>query len=198
MEATDNAIDTVERYLLRLRLALADVPAVPRDEFVREIRSHIIDRLEHEPGDSQAACRGILQTLGEPEAIAADYGAERLLARTARLRLNLPAVQLATPLRWLVTAVQWFLVGMAAMIGYSTSAMLSLTAVLKPFFPRNVGLYLNDNGFQVAGFPAPPGRELLGPYFIPFALVMAVLLLVGTSQLIKWLGRRARQVKKYL
>ena len=198
MEATDHAIDTVERYLLRLRLALGEVPAASRDEFVREIRSHIIDRLEHEPGDSQAACRAILQTLGEPEAIAADYGAERLAAHSVGLRLKLSSVQLGTPLRWLVTALQWFLVGLAALIGYPTAALLSLTAVLKPFFPHNVGLYLNDNGFQLAAFPAPPGRELLGPYFIPFALVMAVLLLVGTNQLIKWLGRRARQVKKYI
>ncbi len=198
METTDMAVDAVERYLLRLKLALGDVTPAQRDEFVREIRSHIVDRLAHEPGDSEVACQSILQSLGEPEAIAADYGAERVLARTARLRLKLPSVRLRTPLRWAITGIQWFMVAMAALIGYPIVAAFSLTAVLKPFFPHNIGLFLSENGFQIAAFPIPTGRELLGPYYVPFAMIMTVLVLVGTSQLIKWLGRRAQQVKKYL
>ncbi len=198
MEAIDHAVDTVERYLLRLKLALANVPAEQREEFVREIRSHIIDRLEHEPGNSDMACRSILQTLGEPETIAADFRGERLATRAARLRLKLPSAPLRTGLRWLLTAVQWFLIAMAAIIGYTVAASFSLTAVLKPFFPHNVGLFVGDSGFQLAAFPAPTGHEVLGPYYIPVALLMSCVLLVGTSQLIKWLRRRGNQVKKYL
>ncbi len=205
MEATDVAVETVERYLLRLRLALSDVAAPQRDEFVREIRSHIVDRLAHEPGTSEQACRAILQTLGDPEAIAGDYRSEWLMARASRLqwlmaqasRLHIPRLPLRAALRWTLAGIQWFLMVMAGAIGYPFAAAFYITALLKPIFPSRIGLFISEEGFQLANL-FPQGHEVLGPYYTPVALLLGFFLTIATTELIKWIGRRFRQMRRYL
>ncbi len=205
METTDLAVDKVERYLLRLRLALGDVAAPQRDEFVREIRSHIVDRLAHEPGSSEQACEAILQTLGDPEAIACEYRSEWLMARATRLqwlmgqasRLHIPRLPLRAALRGVLAGVQWFLMVMAGVLGYTLGAAFYLTALLKPVFPRHIGLFISEEGVQLANL-FPQGHEVLGPYYTPVALLLGFLLTIATRELIRWIGRRFRQMRRYL
>ncbi len=205
MDIPETAVDTVERYLLRLRLAMGDVPVLQRDEFMREIRSHIIERLEHEPGTSEQACAAILKTLGDPEVIARDYRSEWLMARASRLqwlteqasRLHIPRLPLRTAVRWTLTGIQCFIVMMVGIVGYTFAAAFAITAVLKPVFPNNIGLFVSEAGVQIANL-VPQGTEILGPSYIPVALLLGFSFAMGTHGSIRWISGRFRQIRRYL
>ncbi len=73
-------------YLQRVRSKLALVPAHERDEFVREIQSHLYEAYQQIPGDDDVTkILAVLRNLGEP----ADVVAERLpgaMVRSGRRR----------------------------------------------------------------------------------------------------------------
>jgi uncharacterized membrane protein len=60
----------VDDYLERLRLDLAALPTVEREEFVQEIGSHIYEAFQQEPGTSEVArILSVLRKLGEPSEV---------------------------------------------------------------------------------------------------------------------------------
>jgi hypothetical protein len=84
-----------------------------------------------------------------------------------------------------------------ALLGYTVSASLYLTALLRPFFPHNVGLFVSEQGINLARFPGPPpGVEMLGPYYIPFAVVAGYLFTFATTLAIRAVVRRFGKLKE--
>ena len=81
---TEEAVHKVERYLFRLGVAMGNLPASERDENVREIRAHILDRIKAEGGPVAQAVDALLQRLGTPEQLAASFERELSLARASR------------------------------------------------------------------------------------------------------------------
>src|SRR5213075_2353403 len=63
----------VNDYLDRLRQPLRSLPVVEREEFRQEIRSHIYEAYQQEPGtDEVARILSILRRLGEPGEVVSD------------------------------------------------------------------------------------------------------------------------------
>ena len=93
-EMTEEAVHKVERYLFRLGVAMGNLPASERDENVREIRAHILDRIKAEGGPLAQAVDALLQRLGTPEQLAASFERELSLARASRS---------SSPMLWLRT-----------------------------------------------------------------------------------------------
>lgn len=185
----------IEDYFSRLDAQMSDMPAADRQEFVRELRAHVLDRLDQVAVASDQDCRSVLQALGTPEEIARQYRLERILNRSA-WKIS-PLSVLRTLLRWTLTGIQGYIVFMVAVLGYLLSAAFYITALLKPLFPHNVGLFVTNQGIEIARFPTmPPGTDLLGVYYIPVAVILGYLFTFGTTLLIRFIMRRFGQLKQ--
>lgn len=185
----------IEDYFSRLDAQMSDMPAADRQEFVRELRAHVLDRLDRVAVASDQDCRSVLQALGTPEEIARQYRLERILNRSA-WKIS-PLSVLRTLLRWTLTGIQGYIVFMVAVLGYLLSAAFYITALLKPLFPHNVGLFVTNQGIEIARFPTmPPGTDLLGVYYIPVAVILGYLFTFGTTLLIRFIMRRFGQLKQ--
>lgn len=84
-----------------------------------------------------------------------------------------------------------YLVFIMASIGYTIGACFYVTALLKPLFPHNVGLFVSEQGVNLAHFPAPPlGTEVLGTYYVPLAVFFGYLFTFATTLAIRFVIRR--------
>ncbi len=169
----------IEDYFSELEAKMSDLPAADRQEFTRELRAHVLDRLEQIAVASEADCRSVLKALGTPEEIARQYRLERIMSRSA-WRTS-PLAILRTTSRWALTGVQGFVVFMIAFTGYAFAAGFYLGALLKPFFPRNVGFFVGRQGLNLAAWPEPQGVAVLDSYFIPLSVLLGFLFTLGTG-----------------
>ena len=61
----NNVVEAIDQYCSRLRKALHKVPTPERDEIVREVRSHILERVEAEPNLTEDILAGIFRAVGD-------------------------------------------------------------------------------------------------------------------------------------
>jgi uncharacterized membrane protein len=185
----------IESYFAALANQLSDLPQAKRDEVVRELRAHVFDRLEQITVPTNDDCRTVLKAMGTPEEIARQYRLELLLNRSA-WRIS-PWSVLRTLFRWTLTGIQGYIVFVLALIGYTMAAAFYITALLKPLFPHNVGVFLSEQGLNIARFPGPPpGTEILGVYYIPVAVFVGFLFTLGTTLAIRFVARRFGRLKQ--
>jgi uncharacterized membrane protein len=179
----------IESYFDALSTQLADLPRSRRDEVVRELRAHVMDRLEQTTVPSNEDCRAVLDALGTPEEIARQYRVELLLKRSA-WRIS-PWKMLRTLSRWTLTGIQGYIVFVVAMVGYLMGAAFYITALLKAFFPHHVGIFVGPEGLNIARFPdPPPGTELVGPFYVPIAICAGFLFTFLTTITIRFVVRK--------
>ncbi|HVG91366.1 MAG TPA: hypothetical protein VNB54_07735 [Alphaproteobacteria bacterium] len=185
----------IESYFDALSTQLADLPPARRVEVVRELRAHVLDRLEQITVPSDNDCRTVLTALGAPEEIARQYRVELLLNRSA-WRIS-PWKMLRTLSRWTLTGIQGYIVFVVALIGYLLGASFYLTALLKPLFPHHIGIFVSHEGLNIARFPdPPPGTELVGAYYIPIAVCLGFLFTFLTTVTIRSVVRKFGHLKQ--
>ena len=156
---------------------------------LREIAAHIRDAQE-EPG---AKLDDVLARLGPPEKLAAQYR-DGLLIRQAS-RSYSPVVLLRGTLRLATRGVSGMVVFFAGMFGYLIGGGCVLSAMLKPVFPQNTGVWMRDGHIVSSGtlLAIPAGaHEVLGNWYIVIMLVLGSLLLLGTMYLIRATLRLSR------
>jgi uncharacterized membrane protein len=186
---TMNSNPMIESYFAALTTQLSDLPPAKREEVVRELQAHVFDRLEQITVPTDDDCRTVLKAMGAPEEIARQYRVELLLNKSA-WRIS-PWSMLRTLFRWTLTGIQGYIVFVLALLGYTLGASFYITALLKPFFPHNVGMFLSEQGLIIARFPEPPpGAEILGVYYIPVAVFVGFLFTLGTTLAIRFVARR--------
>ena len=145
MPANNDVIESVNEYCKRLWKALHKLPSAERDDFVREVRSHILERVEAEPRVTPEILTEILRAVGEPKELAAEHRTQGMLREATRrgapwvLR---PWVLLRATLRWGLTGMAGLVAFFAAVTGYGCAAVFLLCALLKPVFPARIGLWL--------------------------------------------------------
>ena len=186
----------VETYFGQLDSKLADLPQRDRREFLMELRAHVMDRLEQKAAISDDDCRTVLKALGTPDEIARQYRMELILKRSS-WKIS-PLTVLRVALRWTVAGVQGYLVFVVALVGYLVAASLYLTALLKPFFPHNIGMYVSERGINLAAFPVQHGHDIMGTYYIPFAIFAGYLFTLGTTLLIRFLVQRLGALRRMI
>ena len=179
----------LEAYLSRLDTALAALPDAERREILLETRSHAIERTHRTSRDVAA----VLSELGPPEAYARRFLAERDAGpapppppRPDSLRA---IARLATG-GWTRLPLLFVVV-----LAYGAAAGLVIVAVWKFFEPDAVGLWGGQVGVRnrwAVGVSDPnmPGRELLGYWIVPVALVIAAAIHLVMSALLRRLLRR--------
>lgn len=116
----------VEDYLGRLRRALAGLTSEQAADIVEELRSHILEKVAGQGEGNSAAIEDVLAALGSPEALAAEYMADDLLARAARRRS--PFLLLRALLRWASLSAAGVFVFIGCAIGYFLGASFMLCA----------------------------------------------------------------------
>jgi hypothetical protein len=174
--------ERLELYLQTVANHLKSLPSEDRTEIVRELRSHVLDRVK---GDlSDASVSATLATLGDPHEIA------RI---NLRMRTAL-AIQPEAPLtvgrslgRLAILGGRALLTFVFSLAGYAFSGCWIFTALAKPFAPDRVGLWLlpdatgdlslslgrrNEGGIN--------GHDLLGWWIIPVGLAIGILCAVLT------------------
>lgn len=183
--------DTIDRYLLRFRLALTGMQE--KEELVSEIRSHIVERLEDTSRPMEEIVERTLSGLGAPEILATRYRTEGLLERASSTMS--PLLLLRATMRWAMTGIRGFFAFWVLFVGYFTAGAFYIAAILKPFFPDNVGLYWGpDNyGIEVRFDPPPASTELLGMWFPPVALALGCLCIIGTTKFVRWMISKRRR-----
>jgi uncharacterized membrane protein len=220
---TDDVMDAIDQYCNRLWKALHKVPSPDRDEIVREVRGHILERLEAEPRVTEQVLTEILRAVGDPTELASEYRTQAVL-RQARHSKS-PWALLRATLRWAATSVIGVVALLATVMVYGCATAFFLCAFLKPMFPSRIGLWLAPqhtlcfgywngrlSGTELYGIsvrpPASfvlgtlgptdgPVRELLGPWLSPMGVLCGVLCFLATSLITQWLIRRFTQNRKW-
>jgi len=205
VKLSDTGTSRVNGYLFVLERSLSTF--LPRDsvrDIVREIDSHVRDRIAAaEPvPDERAALEKILSELGPPHRVAQAYSIERTVDEavvTGKIFAIMRAV-------WHVamSTVTGFFAGFGLFVGYVMGAGFVILGALKPLFPDNIGVWVNDqtisNGLDIgtrigAGPGVRAGEHLAGGYWvIPIFLAVGFFLLVvthrGARKFLAWWRQR--------
>jgi len=220
--ANDPTVQRIEEYLSTLRNSCAGVPEEDREEFVHEIHSHLLERIELSGPAAGESLDSILEATGRPWELAAQLKAQCVLRRTSHSVA--PWVLIAGMFRLATTGIAGFLALLLAAAGYGCAIASALTIVLKPVFPARVGLWLSTGHTLTLGFwdgnlaaaqtygisfrspllfvlgtfgPDGPVRELAGPWVVLIAAIAGVAFLAASVAFSRWaiarLGVRRHQ-----
>jgi uncharacterized membrane protein len=183
-------------YLAELRASLGQMPIAERDEILREIGAHIGECAE----ESDGAIADVLARLGAPQQLAAEYR-NGILVRKAAQSFS-PWLLLRATGRLATKSFTGVAIFLCAVAGYGMGAGFVLTALLKPFMPHLIGLWVGTHftfgfwgspidGFGLGAFIADRSgvHEVLGVWYIPVALAAGGILLQVTTLIIRKLLR---------
>jgi hypothetical protein len=198
MTLSETGESRVRGYLYVLNQSLrASGSAQLASDALREVESHIRDRVAESTGmpNEREVLEAILQRLGSPATVARAYSLEMILDEAA-IGGRIVAV-FRSLFHAATTGVAGFLTAMLLFLGYSSAAGFLSIALLKPIFPNNVGLWL-DEGVSLGGrFPAPPDVTPLGGYWIiPICLFVGLLILIVTHRFARrWIARLRERIR---
>ncbi len=191
MAAKAPQLEAIEPYLSRLATALAETPQDERDDFLREIRAHILDRLQE-----GAQADAILEGLGPAEQLASEFNAETALARNARSWSAL--VLLRTAARWALSGTQGFALFLVALLGYGLATTFYVTAALKPIYPDHIGIFVGGGNVNIGFNSNPQAHDISGPYFTLYAMVIGFLLVALTTAALRAMMRKFAAARRRL
>lgn len=177
-------------YVLDRSLRASSSPSLAADA-VREVESHIRERVAESPGmpNEREALEAILARLGSPSTVARAYSLEMIMEEAA-VGGRLVAV-MRSVFHGATTGLAGFVTALLLFTGYAAGTGFVLTALLKPIFPNNVGLWLHEGVSLGAQFPAPAGVTPLGGYWIiPISLSLGLFILIFTHKLARgWIAK---------
>ena len=180
----------LDNYLTALRTHLGPLTIADREEIAREIGAHVRDSAE----ESGAAIQTVLARLGPAEALAAQYR-DGMLIRRASHSVS-PLVLMRATLRLATKGALGIVVFFLGLFGYALGGGLVLTALIKPILPANTGIWIENGHLASSGVlfppPAPPAHEVLGMWYILFALTVGSLALLFTT----WAIRRSLRISQ--
>ncbi len=180
------SVPQVESYLASLNKELGDMPAVEREEILREIRTHILESAGPECNEAELA--RVLSSLGTPAKLAQTYRAEILIGRTSHSYF--PWILLRTALEWAKAGMTGLAVFLIGLIGYGSAVALTISAILKPFMPSRIGLWSGPHTLSFGTTSDPStARELLGHWYSPVVALLAFGIGVATTEALRWLMR---------
>lgn len=177
MREANEPREMIENYLRQVRSGLRGLAENEATEILRELRSHIEERAQVAGAVTRTSVEAALESLGRPGNLARMYRTEDLAARAVASRS--PWLVLRTVFLWAFLSIGGFIVFTFSLTGYLMGIDFVLSAVLRPFFPSNMGIWLGRNPFAFemgAHWPPPRGTVQMHGWW-----VSAVLLIVGVG-----------------
>lgn len=148
---SDSIAQIVDRYLETLRKHCTRVPSAEADEFVGEIRSHIMDRMSTEDDNpTTETLEAILNRVGDPRELAARLVAQTEMRRAARSMS--PWTILRGILRFAMKGIAGAVSFVITAAVYGCAAVCALVIVLKPVLPHRIGLWLGPAHMLTLGY----------------------------------------------
>lgn len=148
---SDSVAQIVDRYLETLRKHCTRVPSAEADEFVGEIRSHIMDRMSTEDDNpTTETLEAILNRVGDPRELAARLVAQTEMRRAARSMS--PWTILRGILRFAMKGIAGAVSFVITAAVYGCAAVCALVIVLKPVLPHRIGLWLGPAHMLTLGY----------------------------------------------
>lgn len=200
MQITDTGESRVRGYLFVLARSLRSfLPADVADDAVREVESHIRERLGQiqaaEPAERDVVER-VLAELGPPLRVAQAYSQEMTLDEAVTTGRFVPMARALWHLA--TTSVFGFAWALLVFTGWTLGVAFLVMAAAKVVFPNNVGIFTLNGRFHSAGanFFLPAGVEAhpFGYWVVPVSLVVGLLILVGTHRgsrrILDWIRSR--------
>jgi uncharacterized membrane protein len=180
-------------YMHRVEGLCGSLDRRQKADILAELKAHLLESyIQLDDGDEETRISAAIEKLGQPEDFVPLWVEERLLdgAQPGSTTRNLYYLLRRNAL----TGVQQFAFSILVGLGYLLSFYFFIMAVMKVFFPANVGLYLSPTGIPFLGYvDADEFREVLGYWLIPIGLVIAVTLQLFLNGLVKrWVGRFRR------
>ena len=200
MKLADASEARVRGYLFVLKRSLpAWLPAATVSDALREVEGHIRERAEQVEGvpDERAALERILDHLGTPSRVAAAYATE-MAVDEAVASGRLLAMARAIGRIAMSTAVG-FVTFLGLFLGYGMGFSFLLMAAMKPFFPRNVGLFVVNGRPRSFGIDFSTGGDVVvlgGYWLIPVCAAVGVLLLWATHRAARAVLRRWQERRR--
>ena len=199
MKLSDPGESRVNGYLFVLERSLRTFLAIDvvRDAR-REIESHIRERVDTHDGspNEREALEKILAELGPPLRVAQAYSSERIVDEAVTTGRVVPMVRALWHLA--VTTVAGFFAALGLFAAYWAGLGFIFVALMKPFFPANVGLHTTKSGWPIAlgaVWPAPAEPVRGGYWIIPIGLILGFGTLVlthrGARAFLGWWRRRS-------
>jgi hypothetical protein len=186
----------IESYLRRLEASLRGLPAEQVEDIVREIRSHLLESA----GSGGARLTETLARLGDPEVLGGAYRMDDLALRAQSSRS--PLLLLRLVMHWGTRSLEGLGALVVAFLGYGTALIGLGCALVKPFMPDRVGLWVqrvppDDWSFQLGRVSVAPtdAREVLGWYIVPVGLLVGALALTATSRYLLAKVRKLRRAR---
>lgn len=173
-------------YIRRVKRAVSKLPQADREEVLMEINSHIYEGLQRgEGGDEVNTLLDTLERLGEPEEFLQPMVADRKLkqATTTFNPLHVAqalALNIGRGVLYLVFAIL-----------YLTLAVFGFVIYSEITDPEHTGLFLQDGQFMALGVvsDASGKEEILGNWLIPACIVVAVLMYLIITLLMRLIKR---------
>ncbi len=193
---TDNANRILALYDKRVFHIIKPLDEKDRQDIKMELDSHIYESMARNPKEDEVTTLlYALEKLGEPEAFLYDVVAERKLnqARKSFNPLHIASALALNIGRGFIKSVLFIIIGLLYIVSFACAAL----AVLKPFFSDKIGLHTSSNGDFVAGWintHAPGHRELLGLWFTPVFIILAVLLYVINTFLLRLIPKKTTTI----
>ena len=185
----DVSDDRVELFLKKVRVRLRGISEHEIGDILQELRSHILDRIAGTGGLSKVSVSDAIQSMGSPEKLASEYMTEQLIARAQLSRA--PSAVMRVIVRWASISASGFLALIICGCGYVLGGIFLLCAVLKPFDPTGVGLWVRTNPLGLsllvgAVDHGPRAHEILGWWIVPAGIVAGAGLFVLTTKFGLW------------
>ncbi|MGE5359089.1 MAG: HAAS signaling domain-containing protein, partial [Bacteroidales bacterium] len=180
------------------------LPAEVADDAVREVESHIRERLAQvaDGGEEKTSVERVLAELGPPLRVAQAYSTEMTLDEAETTGRFVPMLRALWHMA--TTSLVGFAWALFVFTGWVIGISFLAVAVIKVVFPNNVGMFYVNGQFHSAGasFGLPPGTVVhpFGYWVAPVSLAVGLAALVGTQRasraILRWL--RSRQLSPRL
>lgn len=180
-------------YMRRVEDLCGSLDNRQKADILAELKAHLLESyIQLDRGDEESRISRAIAKLGQPEDFVPLWVEERLLegAQPGSTARNLYFLLRSNALR----GAQQFAFSMIVGFGYLMSFYFFIMAVMKVFYPENVGLYLSPSGIPFLGYvDADEFTELLGYWLTPIGLATAVLLQFLLNELVRGWVRHFRR-----
>ena len=177
-----------DNYVERIEAMLDPLQPDTRREIEQELKVHLLESIRHDEAEQESErVLNATEKLGRPEEYLEPIVTDRLIEEGSTTYNPLRIMKGLG--RTITQGVKMTVLGFLFVFGYLTGLAVASLAVLKPFFPENVGLFYSPNQgpWRFAfGFIDQPGgmREVLGYWVIPVSIVLSALMYVGLTKLL--------------